>query len=198
VGKAGRGQGTAFENYPRDAHPGRLPGCGLCNLQREPAIVSCELAVGAMRYQRNLRRKNKELTRRGSYFKVPVLGSYLSRLGRVILIGDAAHAMPPTGGQGAAMAFEDAMTLAYILGRSSLVEFPKSLLLKWEAHRMERIAKILDFTTKGGDIRKPVRSSWERILKEWLMWIYLSWLGPQGIKWIYDYRAEDVVGAVMS
>lgn len=33
--------------------------------------------------------------------------------GRVVLIGDAAHAMRPTFGQGAALAMEDAITLAY-------------------------------------------------------------------------------------
>jgi 2-polyprenyl-6-methoxyphenol hydroxylase-like FAD-dependent oxidoreductase len=33
--------------------------------------------------------------------------------GKVVLIGDAAHTMRPTFGQGAALAMEDALTLAY-------------------------------------------------------------------------------------
>jgi len=34
---------------------------------------------------------------------------------RVVLIGDAAHALSPNGGQGASMASEDAMYLAKVL-----------------------------------------------------------------------------------
>ncbi len=36
--------------------------------------------------------------------------------GRVVLIGDAAHALPPILAQGAAMAIEDAVTLAELIG----------------------------------------------------------------------------------
>ncbi len=35
---------------------------------------------------------------------------------RVVLIGDAAHAFPPLLAQGAAMAIEDAVTLAELIG----------------------------------------------------------------------------------
>ena len=34
----------------------------------------------------------------------------------MVLIGDAAHAFPPTGGQGAGMAVEDADGLGLVLG----------------------------------------------------------------------------------
>jgi 2-polyprenyl-6-methoxyphenol hydroxylase-like FAD-dependent oxidoreductase len=43
------------------------------------------------------------------FFSVPHLSSWTSSHKRVILIGDAAQAIPPTGGQGAAIAFEDAV-----------------------------------------------------------------------------------------
>jgi 2-polyprenyl-6-methoxyphenol hydroxylase-like FAD-dependent oxidoreductase len=42
--------------------------------------------------------------------------------GRVVLIGDAAHASPPHMGQGGAMAMEDAVVLAEVLGAAESVE----------------------------------------------------------------------------
>jgi 2-polyprenyl-6-methoxyphenol hydroxylase-like FAD-dependent oxidoreductase len=46
---------------------------------------------------------------------VPRLPSWRSPSEKIILIGDAAHAITPSGGQGGAMAFEDAETLAYAI-----------------------------------------------------------------------------------
>jgi 2-polyprenyl-6-methoxyphenol hydroxylase-like FAD-dependent oxidoreductase len=41
------------------------------------------------------------------------------RAGRVLLVGDAAHACSPTLAQGASMAFEDAVVLAELFGDSA-------------------------------------------------------------------------------
>src|SRR5450755_2516121 len=108
---------------------------------------------------------------------VPTLSTYISPKRRVVLIGDAAHAIPPTGGQGAAQAFEDAQTLAYALARCAAPTQPRTtpqlhedILSKWSWHRQARIAQVLAFTTRGGDIRKRVPSTVERLVKEWGMW----------------------------
>ncbi|KIW93258.1 uncharacterized protein Z519_05863 [Cladophialophora bantiana CBS 173.52] len=90
------------------------------------------------------------------YYKVPELSSWSSSSGRVFVIGDAAHAMPPTGGQGAAMAFEDALTLANTLALLDKKESAphQDLLTQWQSARKDRVKKILAFTSKGGDMRK--------------------------------------------
>jgi 2-polyprenyl-6-methoxyphenol hydroxylase-like FAD-dependent oxidoreductase len=62
---------------------------------------------------------------------VPRLTSWSSASGKVILMGDAAHTITPSGGQGGAMAFEDAETLAYAISKFS---DDANSLLKWEAH----------------------------------------------------------------
>lgn len=54
------------------------------------------------------------------------------------LIGDAAHAMAPFAAQGAAMAIEDAATLAQAVG----VEPTAEALKRWEAQRRARIARV--------------------------------------------------------
>jgi 2-polyprenyl-6-methoxyphenol hydroxylase-like FAD-dependent oxidoreductase len=42
--------------------------------------------------------------------------------GRVVLVGDAAHAMSPVGGQGVSMAFEDAQLLAAVISSSATLD----------------------------------------------------------------------------
>jgi 2-polyprenyl-6-methoxyphenol hydroxylase-like FAD-dependent oxidoreductase len=89
------------------------------------------------------------------FYSIAPLPSSSSPSGRVVLIGDAAHALPPTGGQGAAMALEDAGTLANALARLGVNKDDpnrfSSLQLcdtpsKWQAHRQKRIAKITAFS----------------------------------------------------
>ena len=62
------------------------------------------------------------------FYVIPRLSDWVSSDGRVIILGDAAHAIPPTAGQGASQAFEDTFTLAIVLANlSSLNSLEKSL-----------------------------------------------------------------------
>ncbi|KAH0845077.1 hypothetical protein AYO21_01662 [Fonsecaea monophora] len=131
------------------------------------------------------------------YYKLPELTSWTSTSGRVIIIGDAAHAMPPTGGQGAAMAFEDALTLADTLSLLNKSE-PRDqgnhhldLLREWQTARRARVKKILAFTSRGGDMRKSSTSTFRQLLKEWVMWAYFLFVGKDaGLSWIYEFDTQ--------
>jgi 2-polyprenyl-6-methoxyphenol hydroxylase-like FAD-dependent oxidoreductase len=59
--------------------------------------------------------------------------------GRIVLIGDAAHAFPPQLAQGAAMAIEDAVALAELLSEAADVE---TALRSYEARRRPRVESI--------------------------------------------------------
>jgi 2-polyprenyl-6-methoxyphenol hydroxylase-like FAD-dependent oxidoreductase len=61
------------------------------------------------------------------------------RSGRVVLIGDAAHAMSPMMGQGGCMAIEDACVLAEELGRDS--DIPAALTAFVE-RRQQRVSWV--------------------------------------------------------
>ncbi|MFI0843640.1 FAD-dependent monooxygenase [Mesorhizobium sp. IMUNJ 23232] len=61
--------------------------------------------------------------------------------GNFALIGDAAHAMTPFAAQGAAMAIEDAWTLAAAFSSSPSTDLAKSL-ATWEQARRLRIQKV--------------------------------------------------------
>ncbi len=63
-----------------------------------------------------------------------------TRDGRVALIGDAAHAMTPFAAQGAAMAVEDAVTLADAVSDS--LQNPTAAIAGWEAARRARVLRV--------------------------------------------------------
>ncbi|KAK9235883.1 hypothetical protein V1525DRAFT_434239 [Lipomyces kononenkoae] len=135
------------------------------------------------------------------FFSVPHLHSWSSPNKRIFVIGDAAHAIPPTGGQGAAMAFEDAETLAYVLARVLASDFNANhlsdIVSKWEHHRIDRIVKVVNFTTKNGDLRKSSPHYYEQAAKEWIIWATFKFMGPEGgAHWMYAYNAESVLGAL--
>lgn len=82
--------------------------------------------------------------------------------GRALLIGDAAHAIVPFLAQGAAMAIEDAVLLAEMIGARGLED--GSLPAAFEAQRYKRCRRVLSksmfnaqFYHAGGPLR-PVRN----------------------------------------
>ncbi len=71
--------------------------------------------------------------------------------GRIALLGDAAHAMLPYYGQGAAQAIEDAEVLADCL-RSATPETAPQALQRYEAIRLPRASKV-QLMSRGREVR---------------------------------------------
>lgn len=61
------------------------------------------------------------------FYVVPKLGTWSSRYSRVVILGDAAHAIPPSAGQGITQAVEDVFTYALILGRADKGSLQRAL-----------------------------------------------------------------------
>ncbi|GAA6030812.1 hypothetical protein JCM8097_008888 [Rhodosporidiobolus ruineniae] len=89
--------------------------------------------------------------------------------GRVVLIGDAAHAMPPNG-HGTAMAFEDAALLTRLLTSaappSSTSDF-STLFSRFESLRRPRIDELKE-EGKTGNLFKAKAGPWAWWAKKWL------------------------------
>lgn len=68
--------------------------------------------------------------------------------GRTVLIGDAAHCCPPTLGQGAAMALEDALVLAELL--TARDDWDEQLLTDYRARRLPRVRTVVDASVRIG------------------------------------------------
>jgi 2-polyprenyl-6-methoxyphenol hydroxylase-like FAD-dependent oxidoreductase len=76
------------------------------------------------------------------FYVVPKLDKWASEKRRVIILGDSAHAIPPSAGQGINQAFEDTYIFALLLGKVDKVTMQDALGF-WQEYRQERIAKVL-------------------------------------------------------
>lgn len=63
-------------------------------------------------------------------------------VGRIALLGDAAHAMTPDLGQGASQAFEDAAALTRHLSEADAADVPERL-LRYDAERRPRTSRLM-------------------------------------------------------
>lgn len=114
--------------------------------------------------------------------------------GRVVLMGDAAHAVSPSSGQGASLALEDAIVLAKCLRDVTPVE---SALARYEALRRPRAERIVADGRRRGTY-KALRSRAAVRLRDLVMPLALR-VFANGLRlaWIHDYRVrwdEPVTG----
>lgn len=106
--------------------------------------------------------------------------------GRVLLIGDAAHAVSPNAGQGAALALEDAMYLAKLLRDSS--DYVQ-VFAQFEKDRKPRVEKIVaEGRRLAGD--KQVVTPFQEKIRELMMMIFINLLGERGYEWVYKYKID--------
>jgi 2-polyprenyl-6-methoxyphenol hydroxylase-like FAD-dependent oxidoreductase len=89
------------------------------------------------------------------YYALPSIPRWVSSGNRVILVGDAAHAIAPTAGQGACQALEDAMTLAVLFSSLSSLEAMGHGFKFWEKVRKERVERVKTLTLQLGNNRLP-------------------------------------------
>ncbi len=104
--------------------------------------------------------------------------------GRITLLGDSAHAMLATFGQGANMAFEDAYVLAQWLKTSD--DDPDAALASYEAARKPRTTRLQQLSHTEVHFKK-IHSNWDRLRREY---VFLSRHGSTtgGIyRWIFGY-----------
>ncbi len=91
---------------------------------------------------------------------------------RVLLIGDAAHCIPPYSGQGAAQAFEDAGYLARLLSEPTIVKHGYAFAFShFEKARKKRFGYVRELTAESGRTRET-SSNLQWIIKKYLMWLY--------------------------
>lgn len=105
--------------------------------------------------------------------------------GRVCLIGDAAHAMSPSAGQGASMAIEDALVLAHCLRDAA---DPTQAFSDFEAARRPRVDPIFRQAQRISS-RKTPQSAVSEWFRDRMLPVFLK-LGASAQNRSYGYRLE--------
>jgi 2-polyprenyl-6-methoxyphenol hydroxylase-like FAD-dependent oxidoreductase len=115
-------------------------------------------------------------------YSIPPLSSW--HTSRVCLIGDAAHGLPPHGGQGSAMAFEDGAILVRLLDAQGSRPYSE-LFDRLQALRMPRVEKYRERSGSVGGSLKRKTGPW--------VW-YLKKLAIRGFFWwnngVLDHAKE--------
>lgn len=124
------------------------------------------------------------------FYLVPKLDRWFSLAKRVIILGDAAHAIPPTAGQGASQGFEDAFTLAALLsGLAPSLPLDKAL-TTWQDMRQQRVDKVIQLTLQLNAVRLPQAERDALAAEGKLIWQ----TGADGeLAWLYNADVEKEI-----
>ncbi|NJP64829.1 FAD-dependent oxidoreductase [Streptomyces spiramenti] len=107
---------------------------------------------------------------------------------RMVVMGDACHAVSPSAGQGVSMAIEDAIVLGKCL--RDIPDIP-SALAAYEEIRRERVERVVSFGRECGRALE-VRNSFRRVGRDVFMRFALSQKAAMKdldeMRWLYDHR----------
>jgi 2-polyprenyl-6-methoxyphenol hydroxylase-like FAD-dependent oxidoreductase len=115
--------------------------------------------------------------------------------GRMVIIGDAAHAPSPSSGQGASMALEDAVVLAQSLRDHADVP---AAFAAYEKARRERVEKIVAVGARSSSSKIPGPVG-RRLQELMLRFAFRYVITDRSTAWMSDYRIRwaDTVGHPM-
>jgi len=130
------------------------------------------------------------------YYVLPTTNKWISKngSGRVLLLGDAAHALPPVGGQGAGQAIEDADGLGLGLSEGLTGSIEERLSI-WSEWRQDRIGKVVEYATalRNSRMARPATGDEQpkgpSLLSEDMSWLHnwdsktelRAWVEEKGI-----------------
>ena len=127
------------------------------------------------------------------FYGIPKFEKWASKQDRVIVLGDAAHAIPPTAGQGVNQAFEDVNMLAILLSKLSTKVPLENALKFWQDYRQQRIDKVLELTKQMNAKRMPPAE--QAKLPPGTIWSDESATRGEGgqLRWLYEPDLDEDV-----
>jgi len=140
---------------------------------------------------RDLIRATRDILRPWGTYDFPHVPQW--HRGRMVIIGDAAHAASPSSGQGASMAIEDAVVLARCLRDGSTIE---GAFGTYEESRRERVEKIVALGRRRGNGKTPgLLGRWVRDMMLRLMLRQQRGADRDPMAWVFDHRIVWEQGA---
>lgn len=133
----------------------------------------------------------KAVDRSYPIFDMPELPAWSK--GRIVLLGDAAHAVGPHAGQGASMAIEDALVLAACLQTEA---DHQAAFQRYEGLRRPRIAQVVKLTARNSS-QKRASGRWRLFIRDLILPIFIPLSIRMGRK-LFAYRADEAPLGVQS
>jgi FAD-dependent urate hydroxylase len=109
--------------------------------------------------------------------------------GRIVLLGDSAHAMTPNMGQGAGQSIEDAVILAGLLKQSPTM---KEALERYEQERTVRTRKITRMSNQIGMVAQ-LSSSVSVALRDTLFPLIPDRIMEKQLQWLYEIELDGLL-----
>jgi 2-polyprenyl-6-methoxyphenol hydroxylase-like FAD-dependent oxidoreductase len=136
--------------------------------------------------------RNKDTFYVWPFLKMPKLENWSSEKGRVVILGDAAHAIPPSSGQGVNQTLEDVYTLTRLLKES---DNRIKALKFWQELRQKRIDTIFDWATNITNTQRLPQGEREKLMHgrdgevkdlDDMRWLYNSTADQEIDSWLFS------------
>ncbi len=117
------------------------------------------------------------------------------KTGKVVIIGDASHALPPSSGQGVNQALEDihALTKLLVMLRSHPKVRLKDALAVWQSLRQERIDAVFDWATNKTNVQRMPLAERERLVQEGKVLDASNVDNFDDMRWLYQPNTDKLI-----
>ena len=126
------------------------------------------------------------------FMKMPRLEKWYSETGNVLILGDAAHAIPPSSGQGVNQALEDVYTLMICLSKGP---DRLSALKAWQELRQTRIDAVFDWATNSTNVQRLPEAERRKLIDE--RKVKDPKISGSDMSWLYRVDFENDVEAAL-
>jgi 2-polyprenyl-6-methoxyphenol hydroxylase-like FAD-dependent oxidoreductase len=173
-----------FVNWPQTEEPTRGTFDGLADEERKQQML--DLFRNDQPFIREIIQAAETTFPYFSSYALPIQPASWHK-GSVVLLGDAAHAISPSSGQGASMALEDAAILAKCLRDIPDLE---QAFVTYEHLRRERTTKMFEVGERG-DSGKHIIRPMQQWFRDLTTPIFLKlFANPKASDWMYSYRVD--------